>query len=230
MHKILLLEDDEILSQTLKELLENQNYQISLAKNGNIALDLSFENSFDLYLLDVNVPFLNGFDFLKELRESGDKTPAFFITALRDLDSLSKGFDAGADDYIKKPFDFDELLIRISAKLNIRDSNITYGKITYNTIDDTIKKNDKLVKLPQIDKEIFLLFLKNTGKILDKNILFDIMEKPTELALRVHISKIKKILEIEISNIRGQGYRLEKIWKRILYKKFYTIFFYTVFT
>lgn len=77
MYKILLLEDDEILSQTLKELLSLEGYNVLLAKNGNIALDLSFENSFDLYLLDVNVPFLNGFDFLKELRDSGDKTPAF---------------------------------------------------------------------------------------------------------------------------------------------------------
>ncbi len=211
MYKILLLEDDEILSQTLKELLENQNYEVMIAKNGNIALDLSFENSFDLYLLDVNVPFLNGFDFLKELRDSGDKTPAFFITALRDLESLSKGFDSGADDYIKKPFDFDELLIRVSAKLNIKDSKITYGNIEFDTDDFTIKKDGEIIKLPQIDKDIFLLFLKNIGKIVNKNSLFDVMEKPSDLALRVHLSKIKKILNIEISNIRGQGYRLEEI-------------------
>jgi len=211
MYKILLLEDDEILSQTLKELLENQDYEVITAKNGNIALDLSFENSFDLYLLDVNVPFLNGFDFLKELRDSGDKTPAFFITALRDIESLSKGFNSGADDYIKKPFDFDELLIRISAKLNIQDAKIIYNNIEFDTNDFTIKKDNNIIKLPQIDKEIFLIFLKNIGKIVNKNDLFDAMEKPTDLALRVHLSKIKKILNIDISNIRGQGYRLEEI-------------------
>ncbi len=211
MYKILLLEDDEILSQTLKELLESQSYEVLIAKNGNIALDLSFENSFDLYLLDVNVPFLNGFDFLKELRDSGDKTPAFFITALRDLKSLSKGFDSGADDYIKKPFDFDELLIRIGAKLNIKDSKITYGDIEFNTEDFTLKKEGQIIKLPQVDKEIFLIFLKNVGKIVSKNDLFEVMEKPTDLALRVHLSKIKKILDVDISNIRGQGYRLEEI-------------------
>ncbi len=77
MFKILLLEDDEILAQTIKELLEDKGYSITLAKDGNKALDLSFEQSFDLYLLDVNVPFINGFDFLKDLRDSGDKTPAF---------------------------------------------------------------------------------------------------------------------------------------------------------
>ncbi len=211
MYKILLLEDDEILSQTLKELLEDRGYQTLIAKNGNAALDISFENSFDLYLLDVNVPFLNGFDFLKELRDSGDKTPAFFITALRDIESLSKGFNSGADDYIKKPFDFDELLIRIDAKLNIKDSKIKYKDIEFNTDDFTIKKDNKILKLPQIDKEIFLLLLKNIGKTVNKNELLDIMEKPTDLALRVHLSKIKKILNIDILNVRGQGYRLEEI-------------------
>ncbi len=211
MYKILLLEDDEILSQTLKELLEDRGYQTLIAKNGNAALDISFENSFDLYLLDVNVPFLNGFDFLKELRDSGDKTPAFFITALRDIESLSKGFNSGADDYIKKPFDFDELLIRIDAKLNIKDSKIKYKDIEFNADDFTIKKDNKILKLPQIDKEIFLLLLKNIGKTVNKNELLDTMEKPTDLALRVHLSKIKKILNIDILNVRGQGYRLEEI-------------------
>ena len=211
MYKILLLEDDEILSQTLKELLEDQNYNIQIAKNGNMALNLSFENNFDLYLLDVNVPFLNGFDFLKELRESGDKTPAFFITALRDIKSLSKGFEAGADDYIKKPFDFDELIVRINAKLKINNSKIIYGVITYDITDNTIRKNETIIQLPQIDKKLFLLFIKNTGKILNKNILFEEMDRPTDLALRVHLSKIKKLLGVEISNIRGEGYRLEEI-------------------
>ncbi len=211
MYKILLLEDDEILSQTLKELLESQNYKVVIAKNGNKALDFSYDFDFDLYLLDVNVPFLNGFDFLKELRDSGDKTPAFFITALRDIESLSLGFNCGADDYIKKPFDFDELLIRISAKLNIKKSKIKYDKIEYDTDTRVIKKNDKIVQLAQVDMDIFLIFLKNVGKIIDKNTLFDVMEKPSDLALRVHLSKIKKNLQIEITNIRGQGYRLEEI-------------------
>ncbi len=211
MYKILLLEDDEILSQTLKELLEAKKYEVSIAKNGNIALDISYEQDFDLYLLDVNVPFLNGFDFLKELRDSGDRTPAFFITALRDLKSLSLGFSSGADDYIKKPFDFDELLIRIDAKLNVSDSKLTYKNIIYNTLDDTITIDNKPVEIPLIDKKIFLLLFKNMGKIVDKNSIFEIMDKPTDLALRVHISKIKKKLMVNISNIRAQGYRLEEV-------------------
>ena len=211
MYKILLLEDDEILSQTLKELLEMEGYLVCIAKNGNIALDMSFENHFDMYLLDVNVPFLNGFDFLKELRESGDETTAFFITALKDLDSLSRGFQVGADDYIKKPFEFDELLVRINARLNVNSHIIKYKNITYNIKTDELKLDGKNINIPQIDKDIFLKFLKNSGKIIDKNQIFELMDKPTDVGLRVHITKIKKLLHVNITNIRGQGYRLEKI-------------------
>ena len=215
MYKILLLEDDEILSQTLNELLESQGYEVHLAKDGNIALDLSFETKFDLYLLDVNVPFLNGFDFLKELRDSGDETTAFFLTALRDIDSLSKGFQVGADDYIKKPFEFDELLVRINAKLKVNSNLIKYKNLEYNIKTDELKSENKNVNIPQIDKVIFLLFLKNVGNIVDKSLIFDLMDKPTDVGLRVHITKIKKLLHVDITNIRGQGYRLEKIWKRV---------------
>lgn len=211
MYKILLLEDDEILLKTLKELLELEGYEIFLAKNGNIALDLSFETDFDLYLLDVNVPFLNGFDFLKELRDSGDETPAFFITALSDINSFSLGFKIGADDYIKKPFDFDELLVRISSKLKVDKNIIRYNGSQYSLKDNILKKDHTIVDIPHIDKEIFALFLKNIGKIIDKNRIFDIMDKPSDLALRVHISKIKKILSVQIINIRGVGYILEKV-------------------
>ncbi len=211
MYKILLLEDDEILSQTLNELLEMQGYEVYLAKNGNMAMDFSFEMKFDLYLLDVNVPFLNGFDFLKELRDSGDETTAFFLTALRDIDSLSKGFQVGADDYIKKPFEFDELLVRINAKLKVNSNIIKYKNIEYNIKTDELKKDKQNINIPQIDKDIFLLFLKNIGNIVDKNLIFDLMEKPTDVGLRVHITKIKKLLHVDITNIRGQGYRLEKI-------------------
>lgn len=211
MLKILLLEDDEILANTLRELLELEGYEVLKAKNGNQAMDLSFENDFDLMLLDVNVPFINGFDFLNDLRQSGDETPAFFITALVDKNSLSRGFDVGCDDYIKKPFDFDELLIRINAKLKIHTHTIKYKDIEYNIQTNEIKKAKQVLEIQQIDKQIFFYFLKNIGKNIDKNNLFDLMEKPTEVALRVHISKIKKILGIDIKNIRGIGYKLEKI-------------------
>lgn len=210
MFKILILEDDAILSASLEALLEDEGYEVIMAKNGNEALDLSYEKSFDILLLDVNVPFLNGFDFLKLLRESGDETPAFFITALHDTASLSKGFNSGCDDYIKKPFDFDELLIRLNAKLNLKSHILKYKNISYDIKANQVSQNGINVNMQQVQKQILLHFLKNSGKIVDKNSLFELMETPTDLALRVHISKIKKLLGIEIKNIRTLGYQLEK--------------------
>lgn len=115
MSKILLLEDDPLLSVTLVSLLESEGFSVTLASDGEEALSFSYEQSFDLYLLDINVPLLNGIDFLTLLRESGDKTPAFFLSAMKDIKTISKAFESSCDDYIKKPFDFDELLVRIKA-------------------------------------------------------------------------------------------------------------------
>jgi DNA-binding response OmpR family regulator len=210
MFKVLILEDDTILAASLEALLEDEGYEIVIAKDGNEALELSFENSFDIFLLDVNVPFLNGFDFLKQLRESGDETPAFFITALRDTASLSRGFDSGCDDYIKKPFDFDELLIRLNAKLSLKSHILKYKDISFDIKTNQVIQNSVTINMQQIEKQILLHFMKNSGKIIDKNSLFELMEKPTDLALRVHISKIKKLLGLPIQNIRSIGYQLEK--------------------
>ena len=101
MDKILLLEDDEILSDSLIELLESEGFDVVHAKDGEDALQKTFEERFDLFLFDVNVPCIDGFELLKSLRDSDDKTPTIFLTALSDIASLAKGFDVGADDYIK---------------------------------------------------------------------------------------------------------------------------------
>ena len=88
---------------------------------------------------------------------------------------------------------------------------ITYKNLEYNIKTDELKKNGEIINIPQVDKEIFLLFLKNSGNIVDKSLIFELMEKTSDVGLRVHITKIKKLLEVDITNIRGQGYRLEKI-------------------
>jgi two-component system OmpR family response regulator len=211
MIKILLLEDDEILSQSIQFLLQSQGYDITIAKNGEDAVDITFDNKFDLYLLDVNVPLINGFDFLKQLRDSGDMTLAFFITALVDIDSISQGFDVGADDYIKKPFEVDELLIRIKALLKKKNSNIKYANLEYDFEKSILKKDNKILPLAFVEKEIFELLLKNIDKTVTKEEFFEVMEKPTDTALRVHINRLKKLLSLNIVNIRGTGYILEAV-------------------
>ena len=210
MQSILLLEDDEVLLQTICATLEDANLHVNCVRDGESALDMSFEKDYDLYLLDVNVPFLNGFDFLQQLRDSGDSTPAFFITALNDINSVSKGFNAGADDYIKKPFDPDELIIRIKAILKKKHSGLSFSGITYNEESGDIFKDDKVISLPKLEKEMFLLLLAQLGNTVTKEQIYDIMDKPSDQSLRVHMNQMKKALGLNISNVRGVGYRLEK--------------------
>ncbi|NOX15944.1 MAG: response regulator transcription factor [Epsilonproteobacteria bacterium] len=209
--KILLLEDDEILAQTLLQLLKSEDYDVTLVDDGEEALDATYNQKFDLYLLDINVPLLNGMDFLKLSRDAGDKTPAFFITALRDLDSLSKAFDSGCDDYIKKPFDIDELLIRVKAVFKKKSPTISYKNIEFDLFEKRVFQDAKEVSLGSVEKAIFTLLITNTGTTINKSSLFDEMLKPSDLALRVLINKLRKTLGVNIINLKSVGYKLEKL-------------------
>jgi len=215
MSKILLLEDDEVLSETLIELLESENFEVLHVEDGEMALDATFISKFDLLLLDVNVPFLNGFELLKSLRESGDMTPAIFITALSDVASLSQGFEVGADDYIKKPFDFDELLIRINALLKKQyhtySNEITVGDFRFVIEKDELYSGSKFIPLPPYELNIARILFQNLNKTVQKEYLLDILgdgKEMSEGALRVHMTKLRKI-GLPINTIKGIGYRLE---------------------
>ncbi len=129
--RILLLEDDYELGETLKELLESHDYQVNLVESGESAADASYDARYDLYIFDINVPDINGLELLKSLRDADDKTPAIFISALTDLNSISKGFEVGADDYIKKPFFPQELLIRVNAKFTQSANAIEFKNLKY---------------------------------------------------------------------------------------------------
>ena len=211
MVRILLLEDDALLSQTLHDLLCALDFDVDVASDGEEALALCYEHHYDLYLFDVNVPLLGGIDVLKLLRESGDKTPAFFVSALRDIQTITKAFDSACDDYIKKPFEFDELLVRIKAHIVKKNPFVCYGAVRYDLAQKRLFLEDKEIDLGSVDKEIFDLLLRNQGQLIYKEQFFDVMEKPTDLALRVHIAKLKKRLGLHVSNIKGIGYRLESV-------------------
>jgi DNA-binding response OmpR family regulator len=209
--RILLLEDDTILAQTMVQLLKQENYEVILVEDGEEALTKTYEEKFDLYLFDINVPQLNGTETLKLLRDAQDTTPTFFITALVDTPSILKGFDSGCDDYIKKPFDSDELLIRIKTVLKKRNPTIEYKDITFDLFENRVFKNKEEISLGSVEKNVFSLLIRNIGMTVDKTIFFEYMNKPTNAALRVLISKLKKVLDIEIENTKGVGYKLEKL-------------------
>jgi DNA-binding response OmpR family regulator len=209
MKKILLLEDDIELGETIKELLEYEEYDVTLVDDGSKALDESYATNYDLYIFDINVPEINGLELLKSLRDALDKTPAIFISALVDMNSIAQGFAIGADDYIKKPFFPEELLIRVNAKFMQINKNIFYKNIEYNLSTKLLKMDNESISLGESQRLLFDTFIHNIGNVLDKEILLECLEHPSDTALRVAINKLKKTLNLDIKNIRGVGYTLE---------------------
>jgi len=209
MKKILLLEDDIELGETIQELLEYEEYDVTLVRDGTKALDKSYDTRYDLYVFDINVPEISGLELLKSLRDAEDKTPAIFISALVDMKSIAKGFEVGAEDYIKKPFFPEELLIRVNAKFIQINKNIHYKNIEYNPSTKLLKIDANSISLGETQQALFEKFIHNIGAVLDKEILLECLENPSPTALRVAINKLKKSLDLDIKNIRGVGYTLE---------------------
>lgn len=209
MMKLLLLEDDPVLSETLQLFLSKEGYDVDAALNIEEAETLTFNHDYDLYLFDINLPQGNGLDLLKSLRHAEDKTPTIFITALTDMNSMAEGFNLGAIDYIKKPFDPQELLIRIAAKFST--STLNYKHLEYDPESKIIRFNGEIVDMGNVQFKIFEKLLCQCGSVITKEELYECLEHDSDTALRVAITKIKQKLEIDIKNIRGKGYILEKL-------------------
>ena len=217
--RILLLEDDFTLSTIIEEFLTEHGYEVLCAYDGEQAINLSYEKSFDLFLLDVKVPFYNGFDVLRELRKNHKNSPAIFITSLSGIDDLSNAYDAGCDDYLKKPFELKELELRIKAL--IKRSTLIQTDIPININKDVsfdskagrLTANGQDVILPRKEAKILKVLLAYPNEIVSTQTLieaaWDFEEEPTDENLRTHIKNLRKYLGKEtIQNIRGQGYQI----------------------
>ena len=216
--KILILEDDSVLSETLEEYLEDLNYEVDLVEDGQKAIEMIYENSYDVLLLDVNVPTIDGFDLLKELRKDGDQTPAIYMTSLNSIDDLAQGYESGCDDYIRKPFELKELEIRIQALLKREfsakyDSKVQISDNCYYDIqNNTLFLNNQEQILNNKETKLIKLFLQNANQVLshDKiyNTLWDYDERYSESALRTYIKNLRKLIGKEkIVSIKKQGYK-----------------------
>lgn len=208
--RILLLEDDYELAETLKELIETEGYKVDMVHSGNDAIDATFDKSYDLYVFDINVPEITGIELLESLRNAEDTTPTIFISALIDLNTIAKGFEVGADDYIKKPFYPQELLIRIKAKLAQHSKEIVYKNLRYNPDRHELKIENKIVSLGEVQTCLLAAFLQNIGSVVEKSALMECLTHPSDTALRVALNKLKQTTKLKIKNIRGIGYLLEK--------------------
>ena len=219
--KILLLEDDLTLSETVVEFLEDQGYEVVPAYDGEQASEIIYERVFDLFLLDVNVPLLNGFELLKQKRKEGVQTPAIYITSLNSIDSLETGYNSGCDDYIRKPFVLKELLFRIETILkrgffHETSPRIVIGEdIEYDTDSNLLYVKGEKVQLNSKEGTLLKLFLQHQDETVIHEVIYETLwtydETPSENALRTYIKNIRKIIgKDKIVSIKKLGYRFSK--------------------
>ena len=214
--KLLLLEDDRLFNETLQDFLEEEGFSVDTALDPYTALDLTYSKTYDLYLFDVNLPYESGFDLLGKLRESQDVTPAIFLTSREDKASLHEGFGVGADDYMKKPVDLDELLLRIEAVLRrqIRQTHVQVGEYRLESMSKTLydtSGNELNISKKAVD--LLLLLLEAKGELVSMETIKDRLwasgQQASDGALRVYVAQLKKYFPEAIVNVRGLGYR----WK-----------------
>lgn len=217
---ILLLEDDLQLSDTVKQFLELKGYEVYCAYDGLQAQDIVYEKGIDLMLLDVKVPYLNGFEFLKGLRAEGKEIPAIFITSLNAVEDVEKGFDMGCDDYIRKPFALKELLVRVESLLKrsygTHDEKIELGKgVVFDTKELILTRNDQRIPLKTKELKLLALFLQHQNELVTYETinaaLWEYDEEPSSGSLRTYIKTLRSSIGKEcIETVKNIGYRFVK--------------------
>jgi DNA-binding response OmpR family regulator len=215
--KILIVEDEKGISDFLKQGLEEESYEIIVASDGLSGLDLAITNKPDLILLDWMLPKMSGIDVCKEFRKTDSKTPIIFLTAKDTIQETIEGLKSGANDYIKKPFSFEELLERI--KIHFRtiddDKQLTLSNIKVDLSKYQVFVDDKEVSLTQREFELLVYLIKNKGNVCTRvQIIEDVWDIHFEYdtgVIDVFMNAIRKKLNLNkendcIKTIRGVGY------------------------
>lgn len=167
--KILLLEDDYLYKISITEFLEELDFNVDNFDNGNEALDAIYENRYDLLLLDIRVPGIDGFTLIENIRNEGIYTPILILTSLTDISNLSKGYELGCNDYLKKPFDLIELRYRIDQLIKNKcfasDENriILHDNFTFDIQKNILYKKQKAIDLTQKESEVISFLIQNRG-------------------------------------------------------------------
>jgi DNA-binding response OmpR family regulator len=218
--KILLLEDDYLYQVSIKEFLEDIGFEVEAFDNGDEAFDRLFEKHYDLLLFDVRVPGMNGFDLVQNLRKEGVNTPVIILTSLTDIDSLSRGYELGCNDYLKKPFDLLELKYRIEQliKSSCYASSDDCIKLTedfsFDIKNDTLYKQNNTVELSQKENELVAFLIQNRGIYLSIEKLHENIWDNRDISyadIRMCIKRIRdKTSKDFIKNKRFVGYKIDK--------------------
>lgn len=217
MMKILIIEDEKGITAFLKQGLEEEEYSVSFAHNGEDGLEMALNSNFDLILLDWMMPKMSGLEVCKAYRKTNTSTPILFLTAKDTIQETIEGLRAGANDYIKKPFSFDELLerIKIHFRNQIEDDVLQLNSIKIIQSKYKVLINDVEVSLTQREYELLLYLIKNKGKVCTRTqIIEDVWNIHFEYdtgVIDVFMNSIRKKLNLSkedesIKTIRGVGY------------------------
>lgn len=218
--KILMAEDEKELNKALKTILEFSGYEVKSTFNGKEAVDATQEDNFDVIILDVMMPVMDGLEALREMRESGVNTPIIMLTAKSTVDDKVEGLDNGADDYITKPFDKKELLARIRVQIRSnqeKKEKFFVGNITFNKEDSEISSSKASFRLNPKECEIMEMLVKNQDRNITPNELSKKIWQTEELqtsAVNMYISYLQDKFTALDANVKindENGYILEKL-------------------
>lgn len=218
--RVLLVEDDQPLGDGIRTGLAQYGYTVDWLKDGQSALRFLKAETFDLIVLDINLPKLSGLTVLQELRANGNKTPVLILTARDSIEDRVKGLDSGADDYLTKPFDLGELSARIRAlqrrtNNNRADPIISYRDVTLDPASLTVTVAKELVSLSRREFALLQKLLENSGHVVSRDVLTQCLygwgDDVDSNTLEVHVHNLRKKLAVTfIRTIRGVGYMVEK--------------------
>jgi len=220
--RILLVEDDELLGDAVKTGLTQFGYIVDWLKDGDLARSAIKTEEFELIILDLGLPKLSGIQLLQGIRQTGNTTPVIILTARDSIEERVKGLDSGADDYITKPFDLNELSARVRAltrrSQGRADAILHYNNITLDPAAHSVLLDGAPVNVPRREFALLQKLLENSGQVLSREQLMQSMygwdEDVDSNALEVHIHNLRKKLNANfIRTIRGVGYLVEKVRK-----------------
>jgi len=219
---ILVIEDEHRVADFITRGLRAEGWVAEHAESGEVALDILSQHEFDIVLLDLMLPGISGQDVCRKMRARGNHTPVLMLSALDAVEERVAGLKLGADDYLSKPFDFDELIARIEALLrrendfkSSRDGElIEYGALSLNTRSLVVAVGDEEVELTAKERDLLLLLMANQGKVFARerilNTVWGAQEDPLTNVIDVYIGRLRKKLGDSgkhIRTIRGLGYR-----------------------
>jgi len=217
--RVLLVEDDPILGDGIKTGLKQDKYNVDWLSDGGQASNALETDHYDLILLDLNLPVKNGLDVLKEMRRQDNGTPVLILTARDAIEDRVKGLDMGADDYLSKPFDLDELLARVRALLRRSKGRTTptliHGELELNPVEHSVTLTGKAIDLSPVEFNLLQILLENRGRVFPRAQLEDKLygwnKDVDSNTIEVHVHHLRKKLGNElIRTVRGVGYVIDK--------------------